>query len=42
MIVLEPDGMVLHSSYEVTDENHEEPQDMADWLAFWARCARCG
>jgi thiol:disulfide interchange protein len=37
MIVLAPDGTVLHSSYEVTDENHEEPQEMADWLASWAR-----
>ncbi len=37
MIVLAPDGTVLHSSYEVTDENHEEPQDMAGWLASWAR-----
>lgn len=37
MIVLEPDGTVLHSSYEVTDENHEEPQQMADWLASWAK-----
>ena len=37
MIVLAPDGTVLHSSYEVTDESHEEPQDMADWLASWAR-----
>ncbi len=37
MIVLEPDGTVLHSSYEVTDQNHEEPQQMADWLASWAR-----
>ncbi len=37
MIVLAPDGTVLHSSYEVTDENHEQPQEMADWLASWAR-----
>ena len=37
MIVLEPDGSVLHSSYEVTDENHEQPQEMAGWLASWAR-----
>jgi thiol-disulfide isomerase/thioredoxin len=36
MIVLAPDGAVLHSSYEVTDQNHETPQEMADWLAFWA------
>ncbi|MEE8439500.1 MAG: thioredoxin family protein [Micropepsaceae bacterium] len=36
MIVLASDGTVLHSSYEVTDQNHEEPQQMADWLASWA------
>jgi thiol:disulfide interchange protein len=36
MIVLAPDGTVLHSSYEVTDQNHEQPQEMADWLASWA------
>jgi thiol-disulfide isomerase/thioredoxin len=37
MIVLESDGTVLHSSYEVTDQNHEQPQEMADWLATWAK-----
>lgn len=36
MIVLESDGTVLHSSYEVTVQNHEQPQQMADWLASWA------
>jgi len=40
MIVLESDGALLHSSYEVTDENHEQPQEMADWLASWANEAR--
>lgn len=37
MIVLESDGTVLHSSYEVTDKNHETPQQMVNWLASWAR-----
>jgi len=30
ILVLESDGTLLHSSYEVTDANHEEPQQMAD------------
>ncbi len=37
LIVLESDGTPLHSSYEVTDQNHEQPQEMADWLASWAK-----
>jgi thiol:disulfide interchange protein len=37
MIVLESDGTVLHSSYEVTDQNHEQPQEMAEWLVSWAK-----
>ncbi len=36
LIVVEPGGTVLHSSYEVTDENHETPQAMVNWLAQWA------
>ncbi len=37
MIVAEPDGKVLASSYEVTDEHHTTPQSMIDWLAHWAK-----
>jgi thiol-disulfide isomerase/thioredoxin len=37
LVVVEPDGRVLASSYEVTDENHETPQAMVNWLAQWAR-----
>jgi hypothetical protein len=36
LVVAEPDGTVLASSYEVTDENHETPQGMVNWLAQWA------
>ena len=36
LIVVDGDGKVLHSSYEVTDDNHETPQAMVDWLASWA------
>lgn len=36
LVVAEPDGTVLASSYEVTDENHETPQAMVNWLAQWA------
>jgi thioredoxin-related protein len=37
ILVLESDGTLLNSSYEVTDANHEQPQQMADWLASWAK-----
>ena len=37
LIVAEPDGKVLVSSYEVTDEHHTTPQSMASWLAGWAK-----
>ena len=37
LIVAEPDGTVLHSSYEVTDDNHQTPPLMVEWLAKWAK-----
>ena len=37
LIVAEPDGTVLASSYEVTDKHHETPQAMVNWLAKWAK-----
>ena len=37
LIVAQPDGKVLASSYEVTDDNHQTPQTMVNWLARWAK-----
>ena len=37
LVVAEPNGTVLTSSYEVTDEHHTTPQAMVDWLARWAK-----
>jgi hypothetical protein len=37
VFVTEPDGRVIHHSFEITDEHHETPQAMVDWLASWAR-----
>ena len=37
LIVAEPDGTVLNSSYEVTDKGNESPQAMVNWLARWAK-----
>jgi thiol-disulfide isomerase/thioredoxin len=37
LVVAEPDGRVLASSYEVTDEHHQTPQAMVDWLAKFAK-----
>ena len=37
LIVAEPNGRVLSSSSDVTDDNHQTPQQMVDWLAQWAR-----
>ena len=37
MIVAEPDGAVLNSSYEITDDHHQTPQSMVDWLAKWSK-----
>ena len=37
LIVAEPDGKVLNSSYEITDEHHQTPQSMVDWLAKWSK-----
>jgi thiol-disulfide isomerase/thioredoxin len=37
LIIAEPDGTVIHSSYEVTDNGFsEKPQAMVNWLAKWA------
>ncbi|MFN3858349.1 MAG: thioredoxin family protein [Caulobacter sp.] len=36
LVVMEPNGRILASSYEVTDEDHETPQLMIDWIAQWA------
>jgi thiol-disulfide isomerase/thioredoxin len=36
LVVAQPDGKILVSSFEVTDEHHTTPQQMADWLAAWA------
>ena len=36
LVVMEPNGKILASSYEVTDEDHETPQLMIDWIAQWA------
>lgn len=36
LIVADANGNVLHSSYEVTDKDHETPQAMIDWIAKWA------
>ena len=37
IVVADADGNVLHSSYEITDDDHQTPQAMVDWLAKWAR-----
>ncbi|MFI4934561.1 MAG: thioredoxin family protein [Caulobacterales bacterium] len=37
LTVADPDGRVLSSSPEVTDDNHQTPQQMVDWLAKWAK-----
>lgn len=37
VIIANADGEVLHSSYEITDDDHQTPQAMVDWLAKWAR-----
>jgi len=37
VIVADADGKVLASSYEITDDNHQTPQQMVDWLAKWAK-----
>jgi thiol-disulfide isomerase/thioredoxin len=39
LIVAEPDGRVLDSGYTVTDDRHQTPQQMVDWLAKWAKKA---
>ena len=37
IVITEPDGKVLTSSYEITDGNHKTPQSMLDWLALWTK-----
>ena len=38
LVIARPDGTVLHSSYEVTDNgNASKPQAMVNWLGKWAR-----
>ena len=38
LIIAEPDGTVVHSSYEITDNGFaSKPQAMVDWLAKWAK-----
>jgi thiol:disulfide interchange protein len=37
LIVAEPNGRVLASSYEVADPWHQTPQKMVNWLARWAK-----
>ena len=37
IVVTEPNGKVLASSYEITDGNHKTPQLMVDWLAKWTK-----
>jgi thiol:disulfide interchange protein len=37
VVVATADGDVLHSSYEITDDRHQTPQAMVNWLAEWAR-----
>lgn len=39
LVVADADETVLASSYEVTDENHETPQGMVNWIAQWAERA---
>ena len=33
LVIAEADRTVLHKGSEVTDESHETPQAMVDWLA---------
>jgi thiol-disulfide isomerase/thioredoxin len=37
LVIAQPDGKILVSSDEVTDEKHTTPQQMTDWLAYWAQ-----
>lgn len=37
VVIADADGKVLHSSYEITDDDHQTPQAMVDWIAKWAR-----
>ena len=38
LVIAEPDGTVIHSSYEITDNGFaQRPQAMVDWLAKWAK-----
>ena len=37
LVVADANGTVLTSSYEITDERHQTPQAMMNWLAQWAK-----
>ncbi len=37
LVVAEANGKVMNSSPDVTDEDHETPQGMVNWLAKWAK-----
>ena len=38
LIIAEPDGTAVHSSYEVTDNGFaQKPQAMVNWLAKWVK-----
>lgn len=37
LVIAEPDGQVVSSSPDVTDEKHTTPQAMVDWLAGQAK-----
>ena len=39
LVIAEPDGTVVSSSYEVTEKDNETPQAMVNWLARWAKPA---
>ena len=36
VVIADANGNVLHSSYEITDDHHQTPQAMVDWIAKWA------
>jgi hypothetical protein len=42
LVVAEPDGKVLASSDDITDDRHHTPQAMVDWLAKFAKRPAAG
>ena len=42
LVVIDPDGKVLASSSEVTDDRHQTPQAMVNWLAKFAKRPAAG